>query len=233
MGMLGYGSVPPIVVTMLRDPVLWVMSAIEHDKGKQRNNGIDSVVANGCHKAIRDKSCVGYRYATFLVECLSTRYDTGSHASNVQEAKLNLDASVFGLVEFFQASLCLLEFQFGWNLKDKTARCRTVVPEASSPKLLRQRRELALLAPKKVSTGWMWPWSSHQEIDGVHVGARDYGASKASMDSVVAVSTMAEQTMGELYAHARELFHQRIAVAEAAIGYQLIPKVADGHIMRR
>jgi len=70
----GFGpDVPPIVLTMLREPHSWVVSAIEHDRlEKGRNQGIDDIVRRGClfdwliKREKRPEGCVGYDYLSFV-----------------------------------------------------------------------------------------------------------------------------------------------------------------------
>ena len=80
----GFGPlVPPLVLTTLRDPLSWVVSAIEHDKlEKRRNKGIDDVVRRGClfDTSIgenRPAGCLGYDYMNFVVSRLISEKAVG------------------------------------------------------------------------------------------------------------------------------------------------------------
>ena len=115
---------PPCVITMLREPHDWLLSAIEHDADWRRHTGIDDLFHRGCFKAFTQCDSQGYIYtepATFLTR-------EGDWKSPSRErfavARARLDATVFGLVEEMQASMCLWQWQFGLRLNRSTCDCR-------------------------------------------------------------------------------------------------------------
>ena len=227
----GFGpSVPPIVLTTLREPLSWVVSAIEHDKiEKRRNKGVDDVVQRGClfdssKGEIRPDGCFGYDYMNFVLSSFLTEKATGrfrdvlghiggtagyhsamDNAPNgprrLQTAKVHLDASVFGLIEHFRATKCLWAFQFGHRISRERCDCRA-----------RQSRR-RLFSDATLNNG---------RSDAVHVGARKMTRETIKLHSLEALRRVTESPFGALYAHALSLFLERAEIVEAATSIKLV-----------
>ena len=121
---------PPILFTMLRQPLAWVVSAVEHDRNQRRNDGLVDLYRRGC--------------LTFGGKCFrvsnSKDYITGSYGrlvpgggkkwaydgSSLEQSKMNLRASIFGITEYFQATECLWRFQLGQPVTRESCECSTV-----------------------------------------------------------------------------------------------------------
>ncbi|CAH0377843.1 unnamed protein product [Pelagomonas calceolata] len=115
---------PPLVVTMIREPIAWAFSKITHKK----NRRVEPMVAQGCIEAPSPSiECAKINFARFALEHLGS--PLGPECDAVAQAALarqRLDASVVGLVEDLDASLCLWEYQFGHhraNATDYARRC--------------------------------------------------------------------------------------------------------------
>ena len=115
---------PPLVVTMIREPIAWAFSKITHKK----NRRVQSTVAAGCIEAPSPSiECAKINFARFALEHLGS--PLGPECDAVAQATLarqRLDASIVGLVEELDASLCLWEYQFGHhraNATDYARRC--------------------------------------------------------------------------------------------------------------
>ena len=115
---------PPLVVTMIREPIAWAFSKITHKK----NRRVQSTVAAGCIEAPSPSlECAKINFARFALEHLGSPLGAEcDEAGQAALARQRLDASVVGLVEDLDASLCLWEYQFGHhraNATDYARRC--------------------------------------------------------------------------------------------------------------
>jgi hypothetical protein len=115
---------PPLVVTMIREPIAWAFSKITHKK----NRRVQSTVAAGCIEApVDSRECAKINFARFALEHLGSPLGPTCDApAQAALARQRLDASIVGLVEELDASLCLWEYQFGHhraNATDYARRC--------------------------------------------------------------------------------------------------------------
>ena len=127
---------PPLVVTMIREPIAWAFSKITHKK----NRRVQSTVAAGCIEAPSPSlECAKINFPRFALEHLGSPLGAECDApAQAALARQRLDASVVGLVEDLDASLCLWEYQFGHhraNATDYARRCdcRGAARRASAP----------------------------------------------------------------------------------------------------
>ena len=127
---------PPLVVTMIREPIAWAFSKITHKK----NRRVQSTVAAGCIEApVDSRECAKINFPRFALEHLGSPLGPECDASGQAAlARRRLDASIVGLVEDLDASLCLWEYQFGHhraNTTDYARRCdcRGAARRASAP----------------------------------------------------------------------------------------------------
>ena len=99
---------------------------------------VQSSVDAGCFDA-PSEDCAGIDFGRFALEHVGSTLGPSCDApAQAQLARRRLDASIVGLVEDLDASLCLWEFQFGHhraNVTDFAARCdcRGDVRRASAP----------------------------------------------------------------------------------------------------
>lgn len=184
----------PLVVTMLRNPPDWTISTVEHDRQKKRHSGMDDLFERGCLNVSkkRPSSCVGYDYTGVIPQ----RFLTGSNDHSSRRAfeigRRRLDASIFGLVEAFSASVCLWKFQFAKPL-GRSCDCRQN-SSASFPPAIGKRGSRA----------------------------RDNLLRNASTAALYALQRMDYGTYGKLYSYGVALFLQRLQIAERALGMKLL-----------
>ena len=116
---------PPIVVTMVREPAAWAMSALHHHA--KITKGLDRQHQLGCLNLPRNSSCNGYdipegQHSQIVPNWKSSR--------SLEVAKRRLDSAVFGVTEHFAATECLIMFQFGHLPLPPKCECAKITTES-------------------------------------------------------------------------------------------------------
>ena len=225
----GFGPTPPIVLTMLREPLSWLVSAIEHDKlEKRRNKGIDDVVRRGCifdgfAGEVRPEGCLGYDYMNFVVSNFLTLKGVGRFqdapyqgrrltngfpkrqwARRLETAKAHLDSSVFGLVEHFHATKCLWAFQFGHHVSPQKCDCR-----------IRQHTPDHHDGGKGADLGG-------RSGSLVHIGIRKGTRETIDLRTLQSLRRVTEGPLGACYAYALSLFLERVKIMQASTSIKVL-----------
>mmetsp|Transcript_8255 Transcript_8255/g.21242 ORF Transcript_8255/g.21242 Transcript_8255/m.21242 type:complete len:287 (-) Transcript_8255:268-1128(-) len=152
---------PPILFTMLRQPLTWVVSAVEHDRHAQRNDGLTDLYKRGCltfdGKCYRVSGSYDYITGSYkqLVPGGGKKWDY--NGSSLEQSKINLRASIFGITEYFQATECLWRFQLGQPVTREKCECGTVAPKSTA-------------ASKKGGRDLEAAEAAHRELT-IHVGS--------------------------------------------------------------
>ena len=197
---------PPLVVTMLREAIAWAFSKITHKK----NRRVQSTVAAGCIEAPSPSlECAKINFPRFALEHLGSPLGPECDASaQAALARRRLDASVVGLVEDLDASLCLWEYQFGHHRANATDYARRCDCRGDA-------RQAAAAASAAALRG-----NAHVGIAGgpKHAGKYD---EKVSLRAVLRIEA-ALRPHARLYDYAAGLFRRRADVVARATGVQLL-----------
>ena len=199
---------PPLVVTMIREPIAWAFSKITHKKSRK----VEPTVAAGCIEAPSTPrlECAKINFARFALEHLGSPLGAECDApAQAALARQRLDASVVGLVEDLDASLCLWEYQFGHhraNATDYARRCdcrgatRRAAAAASAAALRGNAHVVGITGGPK------------------HAGKYD---EKVSLRAVLRIEA-ALRPHARLYDYAAGLFRRRADVVARATGVRLL-----------
>jgi len=217
----------PRVVTLLRSPMGWVVSAAMHyqrmgyqhnGEALHRNDGLEDLVRSGCFFELgqdlnalrRSRKCrTNYGFPTFAVARLMSHSSlsqlTGSALGQagveelVSRAKATLDRLHVGLVESYTASLCLWRHELGLPLFDMD--CQNLCRSATSA--------TATLREHRVSN------------DAV-VTPQDVNISNNLSATALNIIEKSMLPYSRIYAYATNLFSQRAVQVEKSIGLQLL-----------
>ena len=111
-------------MTMIREPIAWAFSKITHKKNRRVESTVARAASKRRHASIE---CAKINFARFALEHLGSPLGPECDApAQAALARRRLDASIVGLVEDLDASLCLWEYQFGHhraNATDYARRC--------------------------------------------------------------------------------------------------------------
>ena len=189
----GFGPSPPIVVTFTRDPTSWLISAIDHDRRRGLNDGVQDVYERGCLNASlpKKKSCLhkGYDYTRpRLLYALGT---------TPNEAIGRLETTLFGITEYFSASVCLLRYQFGLKVDSTCQAC---------DHLHMQHADLHI--------------GEALEADHMKQLEEEPPISHGAVSAMVELSE--NSPVAEFHARALMLFHERVHAAEEGTKFRLI-----------
>ena len=224
-GAIAAASEAPLVVTMVRDAVPWALSAMEHSRQHAHAGAVDDVVDAGCFgPGVARATCGMFQP---LRDFVPRRWDGGAQvrgesacAPRLDTIRERLEATIFGVLDHYGASLCLMRYQFGAFARDPgafAAACdcrRRAGPRGDSARpsdatLERGTRAVARRDGKACARG-----------DHLACVKADDGLS-VKVESVAAISrSMAAHSA--LYARALDVFLARVAVAERATGLRLV-----------
>ena len=208
----GFGrDAPPLMLMMLREPREWTSSAIQHGFDRGQNGGSNELYELGClrpHDEQNRAKCRSYDYTRPAAALLPG----GAKAHGFVDARAKLDASLFGLVEHFVASTCLLKFQTGGSLDALECDCRQQWRRRHGDKA-------AEPGPGEENGG-----------DPPQIGRAHAKMPPPTAATERALAAIDYGDYSKLYAYARHLFAERARVAERATGVRLLcePRGSDG-----
>ena len=220
------------VVTVLREPTSWVLSAVSHKTEQGCYQGLDDAYSRGCFdKPVSalcrcdDPKVESYAFAQLAVGLLDasinntqivhgSRMETGTGAgpagvnSSLWRAAAHLEASAVGLVEALDATWCMWEFQFGlwFDRSSNHSDLRGAVSDG-----IRQRCDCRLQQD---------PRKRRRITDGVGQVHNYFGAPIDPKTMRAVAEQMSEHA--QLYAFAQSLFMRRAAHVWHLTGVQLL-----------
>lgn len=113
----------PVVLTVIRDPLLWVISAVHHQAAT-----LQEASEQGCfsHDSSRCKLYYELRYPA--IRELASSCDAMDHGAAmdhacVAQAKAHLAMSVFGILEHYRESECVMRWQFQGLTEELKSQC--------------------------------------------------------------------------------------------------------------
>ena len=101
-----------------------MLSAVAHKVASGHAAGLSDLLQRGCFgEGVGQGRCAGvYPFARYAVGMLHNG-DVAGGSARVAGAMAHLEASVFGVLEHFSASLCLVRFSFGQGFDGAACAC--------------------------------------------------------------------------------------------------------------
>lgn len=195
----------PLVVTAVRDPFSWLLSQIEHDGVRGRHKGLDDLMKRGKLHEYMPSTMSGLYDLPWEIDGRARRREQAAVVvSPFEVGRRRLDGMIFGLLNEFDASLCVWAFQMGHNISSRPeCDCRTKDANASAA------RPIVGKAP---ATYKVWLLQN------------------ASKEARQALTNLHYEVDTQLFVYASNLFLQRVRVVEAAAGFPLLCGASRGSV---